>query len=101
MADPVFCGICNTDVSDIPTLSEGSQYKCPNCGNLGRAFRPPTGALWIISSAAQIKVEEYPQILLRIAKRFIDENKSAMFGIAVAVMHMACEIAIERVTSPP
>ena len=39
----------------------------------------------------------YPQKLLTLARRLIDENRE--FGIAVLVAHVACEVATERTLS--
>jgi hypothetical protein len=44
-------------------------------------------------SNVQATVITYPQKLLTLAGRLIDEGE---FGIAIVVAHMACEIATER-----
>ena len=41
----------------------------------------------------------YPQILLSIARFFLDKNDDKLCGIATIMMHVACEVAIERTLS--
>ena len=48
------------------------------------------------SAAAYVEGATYPQILLRIARILLDKNDDKLCGIAILVMHMACEVATER-----
>lgn len=48
------------------------------------------------SVTVQTTIITYPQKLLNLARRLIDEGE---FGVAVVVAHMACEIATERTLS--
>jgi hypothetical protein len=49
------------------------------------------------SETVQAEVITYPQQLLNLARKLIDDGQ---FSIAAVVCHMACEIATERVLSP-
>lgn len=51
------------------------------------------------SAAAYVEGATYPQILLRIAKILLDRKDDKLCGIAIIVMHMACEVATERFLS--
>lgn len=47
----------------------------------------------IASVASRFVLISYPQALLTLGRRLIDDSQ---FGTAVVVSHMACEIAVER-----
>jgi hypothetical protein len=82
---------------------EPAQWKpCPKCGSTSRTFPVHTDATaqgehgTAIHADATVQVQPaayYPQMLLNLAQRLIDEGQ---FSIAVVVAHMACEIATER-----
>lgn len=48
------------------------------------------------SAAAFVEGATYPQILLRIAWILLDKKDDKLCGIAILVMHTACEVATER-----
>ena len=85
------CGepIIGEDQSGDPT----QRKPCPKCGSASRIIALSARATVSISGRTQLTVVTYPQRLLTIARRLIDEDE---FGIAVVVAHMACEIASER-----
>ncbi len=82
---------------------EPAQWKpCPKCGSTSRTFPVHTDATaqgehgTAVHADATVQVQPaayYPQMLLNLAQRLIDEGQ---FSIAVIVAHMACEIATER-----
>ena len=50
-------------------------------------------------AAGFVEGASYPQILLSIARFLLDKNDDKLCGIATIMMHVACEIAIERTLS--
>jgi hypothetical protein len=47
----------------------------------------------VASAATRLRVISYPQHLINLARRLIDDGE---FNVSVVVSHMACEIATER-----
>jgi hypothetical protein len=96
MSDKVFCGKCGE-----PIIGEAPDAKlpCPNCGSTSRAYRmePATAFLSLSSLAVDATVTTYPQRLLRLARKLIDEIEE--FALAIVVAHMACDVATERTFS--
>jgi hypothetical protein len=95
---------------------KGSDAVCTFCGQTagGKSSEQPNSCEYCGSSAggylrtvilpeaigdsavAYVEGATYPQILLRIARMLIDKHDDKLCGIAIIVMHMACEIATER-----
>ncbi|RJP23358.1 MAG: hypothetical protein C4529_04195 [Deltaproteobacteria bacterium] len=50
-------------------------------------------------AAGYVEGATYPQILLSIARFLLDKNDDKLCGIATILMHLACEVAIERTLS--
>jgi hypothetical protein len=89
------CGQCGEPIIGEPQSGDPTQRKpCPKCGSTSRAVA--LSALMTTSSwvRAQATVATYPQRLLTIARRLIDDE--GQFSFAVVVAHTACEIATER-----
>jgi hypothetical protein len=65
----------------------------PKCGSTSRKFAVSQLLTASTSVTVQTEVITYPQRLMTMARRLIDEGQ---FSFAVVVAHTACEIAIER-----
>lgn len=50
-------------------------------------------------AAGYVEGATYPQVLLSISRFLLDKNDDKLCGIAAIMMHVACEIAIERTLS--
>jgi hypothetical protein len=88
------CGQCfEVIIGEPPNTDLAHRKPCPKCGSTTRNVAASMHAAASASAVSQAEVDTYPQRLLTIAQRLIDEGQ---FGIAVVVSHMACEIATER-----
>jgi len=94
MSNGVSCGQCGEPITgEPPGLDRAQRQPCPKCGSTDRTS-PMTASITISSSlTAHATVVTYPETLLAVARWLIDEGQ---FGIAIVVVHMACEIATER-----
>ena len=92
----IICGQCGEPIpGKLPDLPMAQRKPCPKCGSTTRTstineIPPMTGSS---SLTAQATIVTYPQRLLSVARKLIDDGE---FGIAVVVAHIACEIATER-----
>jgi hypothetical protein len=92
------CGDCGEPIAEP---EEGEPKPCPKCGSTLRSLNIPLGELGTEFGAtadAQETVQtefilSYPQELMNLARRLIDEHRPSL---AVIVVHMACEIATDR-----
>jgi hypothetical protein len=95
MSGSVVCGQCGEPIpGEVTGLESAQREPCPKCGSTSRTYGveiPPMTT----SSSVTVKttVITYPQKLLTLTRRLIDEGE---FAIAVVVAHIACEIATER-----
>jgi hypothetical protein len=91
----VICGQCGELITgEVPGLELTQRKPCPKCGSTSRTYGAGIPPMTVSSSVTvQATVITYPQKLLTLARRLIDDGE---FGIAVVVAHMACEIATER-----
>jgi hypothetical protein len=94
MSDNVVCGQCGAPiVGEQPGIDASQRLPCPNCGSTARTY----GVSKVMTTSSSVTVDAqmitYPQRLLTLARRLIDEGE---FAIATIVAHMACEIATER-----
>ena len=97
MSDNVTCGQCGEPITgENPGLDVAQRKPCPKCGSTRRTYGVEISLAVSSSVAAEATVITYPQKLLTLAQRLIDDGE---FGIAVVVAHMACEIATERTLS--
>lgn len=102
MGSTVACSECGTIIDQSPSVPGGERIPCPKCGSLARSF---TLSVQIadaisVSAGAEVRFEviTYPQTLLGTARNLID-NHSNLYGIAIIVLHVACEIATDRALS--
>ena len=97
MSEGVICGQCGEPITgEVPDLDPAQRKPCPKCGSTSRTYGVAVAARMTSSIKAEATVITYPQKLLSLARRLIDEGE---FGVAVVVAHMACEIATERALS--
>jgi hypothetical protein len=94
MADSARCGQCGEPIAGEPPGIERVQRKpCPKCNSTTRTFSDSVHEEASSSVTAQATIITYPQKLLTLARRLIDDGEAS---VAVVVAHMACEIATER-----
>ena len=98
MGSTVACAECGTIINQSPSVSGGERIPCPKCGSLARAFSVSIAETISVSAQAFVAVETYPETLLKTARSLID-NHSNLYGIAIIVLHIACEIATDRALS--
>lgn len=92
--DVVTCGHCGEPVTgEPPDIDPAKRKPCPECGSTTRAIPLSGRGSGSGSATAQAQVVTYPQKLLTIAQKLIDDGE---YSIAAVVAHMACEIATER-----
>jgi hypothetical protein len=97
MADSVSCGQCGEPITgESPGLDVAQRKPCPKCGSTSRSYGVESSMTASSSASVQATVITYPQKLLTLARRLIDEGE---YAIAVVVAHIACEIATERTLS--
>jgi hypothetical protein len=98
MSGGMICGQCGAPITgEVPGLDPAQRKPCLKCGSTSRNYGAEIPPITISSLVtAQATVVTYPQKLLSLARRLIDEGE---FGVAVVVAHMACEIATERTLS--
>jgi hypothetical protein len=80
-------------MNESPSGDPAQRLPCPNCGSTARAFSVQAEVAATASATATVEIITYPQNLLGVARRLIEDGQ---FSIAVIVAHMACEIAVER-----
>ena len=91
------CGQCGASITDeTPTGDPTKRKPCPQCGSTSRKFNISGTSQVSFSASLRLEIITYPFKLLSDARDLIDNGK---FNIAVVVLHMACEIATERVLS--
>lgn len=91
------CAQCGKSITDESPTGDPTQRKpCPQCGSTTRIFSVSLEAKISVSGSIQAIVITYPQTLLSVARSLIDNGQS---DIAVVVLHMACEVAVERTLS--
>jgi hypothetical protein len=94
MSDKVICGQCGEPITgEAPDPDIAKRKPCPKCGSTKRAYGGEASMAISLSATVDATVITYPQKLLTLARRLIDEGE---FAIAVVVAHIACEIATER-----
>jgi hypothetical protein len=94
MSGSVICGQCGEPITgEAPGLEPAQRKPCEKCGSTSRTYGAEIAMTVSSSVTVQATVITYPQKLLTLAGRLIDEGE---FGIAIVVAHMACEIATER-----
>lgn len=97
MSDRVVCGQCGEPISgEVPSLDPAQRKPCPKCGSTGRNYEVVKSMASSSSVTVETTVITYPQRLLTLARKLIDDGE---FGIAVVVAHVACEVATERTLS--
>jgi hypothetical protein len=90
----VICGQCGEPITDeAPGLDIAKRKPCPKCGSTKRTCEVEASMTISSSVTVDTTVITYPQKLLNLARRLIDDGE---FAIAVVVAHIACEIATER-----
>ncbi|HXW48600.1 MAG TPA: hypothetical protein VEK31_04070 [Xanthobacteraceae bacterium] len=96
MSDKVFCRKCGELIAGE---APDAKLPCPNCGSTSRAYSMKPDAVLFSLSGLEVDatVTTYPQKLLGLARKFIDEVEE--FALAIVVAHMACDIATERTCS--
>jgi hypothetical protein len=96
------CAQCGELIGELRRDDPAQWKPCPKCGSTSRTFPVHMDATaqgehsTAVDADATVQVQlaaYYPQMLLNLAQRLIDEGQ---FSIAVVVAHMACEIATER-----
>ena len=98
MSDEVNCGQCGALIlGEPPSLPLAQRKPCPTCGSTTRSYKMVATMSMPSSVTLDAVVITYPQKLLSLARKLIDDNGE--FGIAIVVAHMACEIATERTMS--
>ena len=95
MGSTVACSECGTIINQSPSVSLEERIPCPQCGSLARSFSVNIADTIAISAEASVEVVTYPHTLLRTARSLIDGH-SNLYGIAIIVLHVACEIATDR-----
>lgn len=90
---PTTCADCGQPFADVPDGSE--QRPCPACGSTrrNRVVSLQAGSYGISGASATATVVTYPQRLVSVARDLIGSGE---FSIAVVVLHMAAEVAVER-----
>jgi hypothetical protein len=97
MSDKTICGECGQPITgEVPGLDVTQRKPCPKCGSTRRTYGVELRASISSSVRADAIVITYPQKLLTLSRKLIDDGE---FGIAIVVSHMACEIATERALS--
>ncbi len=100
MGSTVACAECGTVIDQSPSASD--RIPCPKCGSLVRSFTLSVQIADAITvsagTEARFEVVTYPQTLLGTARNLID-NQTNLYGIAIIVLHIACEIATDRALS--
>jgi len=92
------CTFCGQQITgEVPGQSNPCEYcSSPSGGYLHRIIL--TEAMGG-PAAGYVEGATYPQILLSIARFLLDKNDDKLCGIATILVHVACEVAIERTLS--
>jgi hypothetical protein len=94
MPERILCGNCGEPVTtDDPGGDPTKRTPCPKCASTSRAFQDSAVALAKATCEAYDTFAPYPEALLQVARGLIDEMQ---YGVAIIVMHMACEISADR-----
>src|SRR5688572_1002019 len=90
------CNNCGAIITgESPSGDPASRKPCPNCGATARGstLKVSPGSYAVSGGSASFTVTTYPERLLRVARKLIDDGEHT---VAVVVAHMACEISTER-----
>jgi hypothetical protein len=98
MSGSIICGQCSEPISgEVPGLDVAQRKPCPKCGSTSRTYGVEVPPMMTSSAmSVAMTVITYPQKLLTLARRLIDDGD---FGMAVVVAHVACEIATDLTLS--
>ncbi|HAM33958.1 MAG TPA: hypothetical protein DDX05_02400 [Deltaproteobacteria bacterium] len=92
------CTFCGQPITgEVPEQSNPCEY----CSSPSGGYLHSILLTEAIGGPATGYVEgaTYPQILLSISRFLLDKNDDKLCGIATIMMHVACEVAIERTLS--
>lgn len=93
MGDETVCANCGMKiVGEDPAAKQ----PCPKCGSLSRVISMAGAIEGHAGTSADLTVIHYADKLLEVARRLINEGE---YSVATVVMHMACEISVQRALS--
>lgn len=88
------CGNCNQHIPNAILESyPNGMPACPHCGSLTMRYELAMHPEATVTAVDELTGAFYPEILIGSAEDLISQEK---WGIAVIVIHMACEIAVEK-----
>jgi hypothetical protein len=89
----VKCGNCGFEFEKGGSSDPATRKPCPKCGSTGRAFGEDLQGTIGITDCVATTLIPYYDALFTLAKELLDEGR---FGVAIVVMHMACEVCVAR-----
>lgn len=91
--DGTFCADCG---SPIQGEVSGDRSPCPNCGATARRHDLSASLTVTVHAIGELDARSYPDVLFDTAGQMIAQQQ---FAIAIIVVHIACEVAVDRALS--